>query len=70
MNKIDYTLPELINMLVTYEGTLKSSRGIVQAVEQASPSKKVYLEKEKTCKAEQAKGHSKEGCRQGKMFPL
>ena len=33
MNKIDATLPELLNMLVTAEGILKSSRGIVLAVE-------------------------------------
>ena len=46
MNKLDYTLSELVNMLVTTEGTLKSSKdcsccgaGIFQ--------EKVYLEEEK-----------------------
>ena len=40
MNKIDYTLSELLNMLVTAEGTLKSSKGMVLAVEQASSQRK------------------------------
>ena len=33
MNKIYSTLSELLNMLVTAEGTLKGSRGIVLTVE-------------------------------------
>ena len=40
MNKIDCTLSELINTLVTIEGTLKSSKGNILVVGQASSSKK------------------------------
>ena len=36
MNKVDRTIPELVNMLVTTEETLKSSRGTVLAVEWTS----------------------------------
>ena len=39
MNKLDCNLPKLVNMLVTAEGTLKSSRGTALTVEQA-PSKR------------------------------
>ena len=39
MNKLDCNLSELINMLVTIEGTLKNSRGSVLVVERA-PSKR------------------------------
>ena len=39
MNKLDCTIPELINMLVITEGVLKSSRGTVLAVEQTSSIK-------------------------------
>ena len=35
MNKLDCNLSKLINMLVTTEGTLKSSRGSVLAIKQA-----------------------------------
>ena len=47
MNKIDATLLELLNMLVTAKGTLKSSRGIVLTVEQASSKRKFSFKKEK-----------------------
>ena len=47
MNKIDSTLSELLNMLVTVEGTLNSSRGIVLVVEQASSKKKSSFKKKK-----------------------
>ena len=46
MNKLDCIIPELVNMLVTTEGTLKSSRGTVLAVERTS-SKKKSTEKKK-----------------------
>ena len=47
MNKLDYTLLELVNMLVTIEETLKSSRGSILAVEQAFSSKKKSSVKKK-----------------------
>ena len=40
MNKLDYTKSELVNMLVTTEKILKSSRVTVLAVEQISSSKR------------------------------
>ena len=46
MNKLDYTIPELVNILVTTEGTLKSSRDTVLAMKQTS-SKKNFIEKKK-----------------------
>ena len=39
-NKIDFTLSELLNMLVIVEGTLKSSRGTILVVDQASSFKR------------------------------
>ena len=32
MSKLDCTIPELVNMLVTMEGTLKSSKGTILTV--------------------------------------
>ena len=46
MNKLDCTIPELVNMLVTMEEILKSSRGTVLIVEQTSFKKK-FTEKKK-----------------------
>ena len=40
MNKLDCTIPELVNMLVTTEGILKSSKGTILAMEQTSLTKK------------------------------
>ena len=40
MNKLNYTLPELLNILVSNEETLKGSKGTILAVEQASSSKR------------------------------
>ena len=40
MNKLDCTIPKLVNMLVTTEKTLKSSKGIVLAIERTSLSKR------------------------------
>ena len=40
MNKLDCTIPELINMLVTTEKTLKSLRGTILVVEQISSKRK------------------------------
>ena len=47
MNKMDWTLPKHVNMLVTTEATLKSSKDSVLAVEQASSFKKKSSEKKK-----------------------
>ena len=47
MNKIDSTLSELLNMLVTVEGTLKSSRDTVLTVERASSKRKSSFKKKK-----------------------
>ena len=40
MKKLDCITPELVNMLVIAEETLKSSRGIVLAVERTSSKRK------------------------------
>ena len=47
MNKIDATMSELLNMLVTAEGILKSLRGTVLAVERAFFKKKSSFKKKK-----------------------
>ena len=47
MNKIDCTLIELLNMLVTAKGTLKGSKGIVLIVEWASSKRKFSFKKKK-----------------------
>ena len=47
MNKIDNTLSELLNMLVTAESTLKDSRGMVLTVEWASSKRKSSFKKKK-----------------------
>ena len=47
MNKLNYALPELLNMLVVTEGTLKSSKENVLLVEQASRPKRKSLGKRK-----------------------
>ena len=41
MNKLDCTIPKLINMLITTEETLKNSRGTILAVEHTSSSKRI-----------------------------
>ena len=50
MNKLDYTLPEWLNMLVIIEGTLKSSKRSVLSVEWASRPKRKSLGKKKLTK--------------------
>ena len=47
MNKLDYTLLELLNMLVITEGTLKSSKGSILSIERASRPKRKSLGKKK-----------------------
>ena len=54
INKLNCTIPELVNMLVTMEGTLKSSRDIVLTVEWIS-SKKKSTEKKKVKSAKKQK---------------
>ena len=58
MNKFDCTIPELVNMLVTMEETLKSSRKTVLAVEQTS-SKRKSSWKKKTKSTKKQKKESK-----------
>ena len=58
MNKLDCTIPKLVNMLITTERTLKSSRGTVLAVEQTS-SKRKSTRKKKTKSAKKQKKESK-----------
>ena len=50
MNKIDAILSELLNMLVTTEDTLKSSRDTVLAVGRASSKRKSSFKKKKLAK--------------------
>ena len=40
MNKLDYTISELVNMLVTIEKILKSSSDTILAVEQTFSTKR------------------------------
>ena len=47
INKLDYTLSELVSVLVITEGTLKSSRGTVLILEQASSKRKSIWKKKK-----------------------
>uniref|UniRef100_A0A6I9QJ85 Uncharacterized protein LOC105036291 n=1 Tax=Elaeis guineensis var. tenera TaxID=51953 RepID=A0A6I9QJ85_ELAGV len=47
MNKLNYTLSKLINILVSNKRILKSSRGIILAMEQASSSKRKSTWKKK-----------------------
>ena len=58
MNKLDCNLSKLINMLVTAESTLKSSRGPILAVEQA-PSKRKSQGKKKNKPIKKQKKESK-----------
>ena len=47
MNKIDSTSSELLNILVTAESTLKSSKGTVLTAEQIFSKKKSSFKKKK-----------------------
>ena len=47
INKIDSTLSELLNMLVTVEGILKSLKGTVLIVERTSSKRKSFFKKKK-----------------------
>ena len=59
MNKLDYTLSELVNMLVTIEETLKSSKSSILAMEQASSFKKESPGKKKNKPAKKQKKEKK-----------
>ena len=58
MNKFDCNLSELVNMLVTAEDTLKSSKGSIFAVERTS-SKRRSQEKKKNKHMKKQKKESK-----------
>lgn len=63
MNKIDRTLPKLLNMLVTIEGTLKKFKGYYSCYRvNICFQKKVYLEdqEEEACKEAKARERVKE----------
>ena len=58
MNKLDCTISELVNMLITTKETLKSSRDIIFTVEQTSFKRKT-TKKKKTKSAKKQKKESK-----------
>ena len=60
MNKLDWMIFELVNILVTMEGTLKSSRGIVLTMEQTSSERKSsWKKKNKSAKKQKKESKSK-----------
>ena len=59
MNKFDCTIPELVNMLVTTEGTLKSSRGAILVVKWTSSSKRKSIGRKKVKSTKKQKRESK-----------
>ena len=59
MNKLNCTIPKLVNLLVTTEGTLKSSRGTILAVEQTSSTKRKSSWKKKNKSSKKQKKESK-----------
>ena len=59
MNKLDCTLPELVNILVTTEEILKSSRDSVLAVEQEHSSKRKSSWKKRNKPAKKQKKEKK-----------
>ena len=59
MNKLDCAILELVNMLVTTNGTLKSSRSTILAVEQTSSSKRKSTERKKVKSVKKQKKESK-----------
>ena len=63
MNKLDCIILELINMLVITEGTLKSSRDTILAIERTSSFKRKFIGKKKA-KSQRIK---RERARQRKM---
>ena len=59
MNKLDCIIPELVNMLVTTEGILKSSKDTVLVVEWTSLIKKKFDQKKKNKSTKKQKKESK-----------
>ena len=59
MNKLDCTIPEQVNLLVTIEKTFKNSRGIVLAMKQTSLSKRKSNWKKKNKPMKKQKKDSK-----------
>ena len=59
MNKLDYTIPELINILVTAEGTLKNLKGTVLTVKQTPSSERKSGWKKKSKPMKKQKKESK-----------
>ena len=59
MNKLDCTIFKLVNMLVTTEGTLKSSRDTVLTVERTSSSKRKSIGRKKAKSVKKQKRESK-----------
>ena len=59
MNKLDCTISELVNMLVTIEGTMKSSRGTVLTVEWTFSSKRKSIGRKKAKSIKKQKRESK-----------
>ena len=59
MNKLDCTIFELINMLVTMESILKSSRGTVLTVKRTSSSKRKSTRRKKVKSAKKLKKERK-----------
>ena len=58
MIKLDYTILKLVNMLVTTEGTMKSSRSTILTVEQTSSSKRKFVGRKKAKSAKKQKRES------------
>ena len=59
INKLNYTLPELLNMLVSNEGILKSSRDSVFSIEQSSSKRKFTWKKKKPAKKQKKENKQK-----------
>ena len=59
MHKMQCTLTELMNMLVTVELSLKSSKGSVLTVEQTSSKRKSFGKKKKSAKKQKMDGKRK-----------
>ena len=59
MHKMQCTLAELMNMLVTAELSLKSSKGSVLTVERTSSKRKSFGKKKKSAKKQKVDGKKK-----------
>ena len=59
MHKMQCTLAELINMLVTAELSMKGSKGSILTVEQTSSKRKSFGKKKKSAKKQKVDGKKK-----------